>query len=259
MGRMIMIASGKGGVGKSTLASSLAVSLARRGMRCLLLDADVGLRNLDLMMGVQDRVLYELSDCLCRRCSLDEAVVVHGSYPLLHLMMAGQEAKPKDFNQKDLTRIAKTLKNRYDMILVDAPAGIGRGVKNFISHCDQFILAATPDDVCLRDTEKMARIIMEATGKHPYLVINRYDRRLVRRGVIADPKNTAQALDLPLLGVIEQSESVYRAMLAGKTIPEGADAPVVHALESVCDRLLGVPLTKKNWLHKFFGKEGMPL
>ena len=94
MGRMIMIASGKGGVGKSTLASSLAVSLARRGMRCLLLDADVGLRNLDLMMGVQDRVLYELSDCLCRRCSLDEAVVVHGSYPLLHLMMAGQEAKP---------------------------------------------------------------------------------------------------------------------------------------------------------------------
>ena len=105
----------------------------------------------------------------------------------------------------------------------------------------------------------MARIIMEATGKHPYLVINRYDRRLVRRGVIADPKNTAQALDLPLLGVIEQSESVYRAMLAGKTIPEGADAPVVHALESVCDRLLGVPLTKKNWLHKLFGKEEMPL
>lgn len=259
MGRMIMIASGKGGVGKSTIASSMAVSLARRGLRCLLLDADVGLRNLDLMMGVQDRVFYELSDCLNRRCSLDEAVVAHGSFPLLHLMMAGQEAKPKDFNQKDLTRIAKTLKRRYDIILVDAPAGIGRGVKNFISHCDQFILAATPDDVCLRDTEKIARIIMEATGEHPYLVINRYDRRLARQGVIADPKHTALALDLPLLGVIDQSESVYRAMLAGNTIPEGADAPVVRALESICDRLLGVPQTKKGWIHKLFGKESMLL
>ena len=74
--------------------------------------------------------------------------------------------------------------------------------------------------------------------------------------MIADPKNTAQALDLPLLGVIDQSESVYRAMLAGKTIPEGADAPIVHALENICDRLLGVPQTKKNWFYKLFGKEG---
>lgn len=256
---MIMIASGKGGVGKSTIASAMAVSLAKRGMRCLLLDADVGLRNIDLMMGIQDQILYELADCVSRRCTLDEAVVVHKAYPLLHIMMAGQEAKPKDFSKKDLGRIVKTLKSRYDIILVDAPAGIGRGVRNFIEHCDQFILVATPDDVCLRDTEKIMRIIMEESLEHPYLILNRFDQRLARKGVISQAKDTALALDAPLLGVIPHSESVYHAMLSGKTIPEGAEAPVVRALERVCDNLLGVPAANQGWFRRMFGKESLTL
>lgn len=254
MGRIIMVASGKGGVGKSTIASSMAVSLSMRGLRCLLLDADVGLRNLDLMMGMQDQILYELMDVVSRRCTLDEAIVVHSENPLLNLMLAGQEAKPKDFIKKDLSRIVKTLKTRYDIILVDVPAGIGRGIKNFIVHCDQFILPATSDDVCLRDTEKMARIILEASGEHPFLVINRYDKRLVRRGVVLDPQNIALAMDLPLLGVIPQSESVYRAMLEGKTIPEGAESSVKQSIERICDRLLGIPEPKNRWTQRLFGK-----
>lgn len=257
MGRMIMVASGKGGVGKSTIASSLAVCLARRGLRCLLLDADVGLRNLDLMLGMQDRVLYELADCVSRRCSLEEAVIAHENYPLLHLMTAGQEAKPKDFDKKDLSRIVKTLKWRYDIILADAPVGIGRGFKIFLDHCDQFILTATSDNVCLRDTEKTARVIFEARAEHPFLILNRFDARLVRRKIITDPVETALALDMPLLGVIPQSESVYLAMMEGKTIPEGADTHVVRALEMICDRLLGVPEPKRSLFSRLLGKERM--
>ena len=257
MGRMIMVASGKGGVGKSTLASSMAVCLARRGLRCLLLDADVGLRNLDLMMGIQDRVLYELSDCVSRRCSLDEAAIPHEKFPLLHLMMAGQDAKPKDFVKKDLSRIVKTLKKRYDIIMVDAPAGIGRGVRNFFDYCDQFVLISTPDDVSLRDVEKTARVIFEETGDHPYLVINRFDRQLARRKIISDPADSALSLDMPLLGVIPDSESVYRSMLEGKTIPEGADGTVRRALDRICDRVLGVPSQKRGLLRRLLGKEDL--
>lgn len=254
MGRLIVVASGKGGVGKSTITSSMAVIFAGKGLRTLLVDADVGLRSLDLMMGVQDRVLYELADCMALRCTLEEATITHDRFPQLHLMMAGQEAKPKDFDQKSLRRITATLKERYDIVLVDAPAGIGRGVKNFFPHADQFILAATPDDVCLRDSEKMARLILEATGERAWLILNRFDARLMRRGMLHRPEDISLSLDLPLLGVIPQSDSVYRAMLERKTIPEGADAPPARALERICDRFLGIPVAE-GWLRRLFRKE----
>lgn len=259
MGRIVLVASGKGGVGKSTIASSMAVSFARRGLRTLLLDADVGLRSLDLMLGMQDRVLFELSDCVSMRCSLDEALIAHSRWPLLHVMTTGQEAKPKDFDEKSLGKVMKTLRERYDLILVDAPAGIGRGFKNFLPFADQFVLAATPDEVCLRDTEKTAKIIMDARGEHPWLIINRFEKRLLKQGLIGKPEDTALMLDLPLLGIIPQDDSVYRAMLQGKTIPEGAGSSSVRALERICDRFLGVPGRDGNWIGRLFKrKEELP-
>ena len=122
MSRIILIASGKGGVGKSSLAAAMAVILARRGLRTLLIDADVGLRCLDLMLGMQDKVLYELSDCLERRCTLDEALTRHPEYPLLQLMVGGQDARPRDFDIMDLQRVMNTLSRRFDVILIDGPA-----------------------------------------------------------------------------------------------------------------------------------------
>ncbi len=256
MGRLILVASGKGGVGKSTIVSSMAVALAGRGLRTLLLDADVGLRSVDLMMGIQDKVLYELADCLSLRCTLREAAVTHGNFPLLHIMTSGQDARPKDFEPKALSRVTRTLKERYDMVLVDAPAGIGRGVKNFVPFADEIILAATADDVCLRDTEKMAGMMMESCGKHPWLIINRFDRRYVKQGLVREPASSALALDLPLLGVIPYDESVYSAMVQGKTIPEGACAATAKAIDGICDRLLGLPPRRRGGLlGQLFGKE----
>ena len=257
MGQIIMLASGKGGVGKSSLTAALGISFARRGLRCLLLDADVGLRSLDLMLGMQDRVLYELSDCIKHRCSLDDAVISHKLYPSLHLMVAGQNAKPKDFVKKDLDRILKTLRSRYEMIIIDAPAGIGRGIKNFMGIVDRFVLIATADEVCLRDTEKIAGILQEEAGDHPYLVLNRFHRKLQRRGIIPKPEDIALAIDLVLLGTVPDSNSVYSALLAGKTMMETADSQVISSIEKLSDRLLGVwPEQRTNLLSKLSGLIG---
>lgn len=264
MGQIMMLASGKGGVGKSTLTAALGICFARRGLRALVLDADVGLRNLDLMLGMQDRVLYELTDCVNRRCMLDDALIPHHRYPLLHLLSAGQDVRPKDFVRKDLNRTLKTLRPCYDMILIDAPAGVGRGIKNFIGLADRFLLVATPDDICLRDTEKTGRILSEDGQDHPGLVLNRFDWRLARQGAIPMPQPLAMAMDMPLMGVIPQDDSVYRALLSGLTMME-ADAPQVSAaVEGLADRLQGLPtpieapkerLTDR--MRRLFGKEAV--
>lgn len=240
MGKVIMVASGKGGVGKSSLAAALAVMLARQGQQVLLLDADLGLRSLDLMLGLQDKVLFELSDCAQRRCALDEALVSHPDYAGLKLMVGGQDARPKDFTHKDLARMLRTLKDRFDWLLIDCPAGIGRGIRNFIGLADEYLLVATPDAVCLRDSEKMARIIMEETGSHPWLLLNRYEWRLRHRGLIDDPGQIALAMDLPLLGVLRQSTAAYGGQLQGKTLAEIDDPRLQEALERALRRLQGL-------------------
>lgn len=251
MGTVIMFASGKGGVGKSSISAALAVSFARRQLRTALIDADVGLRSLDLMLGMQDKILYELTDCLKRRCTLDEALVMHPQFPLMHLLVGGQDARPKDIQSKDLARVIKTLKSRYDLLLIDCPAGIGRGIRNFVGLSDRYVLVATPDDICLRDTEKTARIIIEETGKHPDLLLNRYDWELMHQGLINRPQALATAMDMPLLGTLGQSTAIYRGMLAGKTMAELKDDPEAAAIERIAQRLLGMTVpfieNKETW------------
>ncbi|NLC33353.1 MAG: septum site-determining protein MinD [Clostridiales bacterium] len=254
MGQIIMLASGKGGVGKSTLSAALGVSLARRGLRCMLLDADVGLRNLDLMLGMQDQVLHELSDCIKRRCSLDDAIVAHKYYPSLHLMVVGQNVRPKDFDKKDLGRILKTLRSRYDMIIIDAPAGIGRGIRNFLGIVDRFVLVATADEVCLRDTEKTAGILMEQGGDHPFLVLNRYSKKLERRGILSKPENISLTLDLVLLGTVPESKLVYPALLVGKTMAETRDRSVAASIEKLSDRILGIHSSNNSYKYMKFDR-----
>ncbi len=240
-GKAILFASGKGGVGKSTIAAALAVALATRGRRVLLLDGDLGLRSLDLILGLQDASLYELADCLERRCTLEEATVPHKEYPSLHLLSGGQQARPKDFAAKDLARVLRTLKKRYDYLLVDGPAGIGRGFKSLLAVADHVVLVATPDNVCLRDTEKVAGIVMQKKDLHPDLVINRYPWELRWSGKIPGPQDIALGLDLPLLGVIPQRESVYIEQMAGITMAQSADMEIADAINRAAERLLGLP------------------
>ncbi len=237
---VILFASGKGGVGKSTLSVALSLLLAREGRRVLLIDGDVGLRNLDLMLGMQDKVLFELADCLHRQCSLDEAILQAPAAKGLHLLVAGQEAKPRVFSGQDLERVFRTLKQRFDVILIDGPAGLGRVLRNWTQHANRVVLVATGDDVCLRDTEKTERLMRDNANLRPQLLLNRVDERLVRRGLVPAAKDIALALDMELLGVIPESGKVYQAMIRGSTALDAGDTAMTLALQQTATRLLGV-------------------
>lgn len=263
MGKVWMIASGKGGVGKSSLTAGLAVVFAGRGMRTLIVDADIGLRNLDLMLGLQDKVLFELADCLEKRCSLEDAMVPHVKYPSLYLLAGGQTARPSDFGRSQMSKVFSTLKKYFDIILVDCPAGIGRGFRNIMSVADECILVATPDDVCLRDTEKTAKILFEAKALHPHLILNR-TMVAAKNGAASMAKSIADSLDVTLLGAIPNDEKVYAAMLEGKTMAEAESTKVTKALLAIASRMQGldVPFEDERgsalsrWFRRL--KEGKP-
>lgn len=246
MGKTWMIASGKGGVGKSTVAAGLAVLFARSGMRVLLVDGDIGLRCLDMMLGMQDSMLYELADCVEKRCALTDAAIAHPDYPSLYLMAGGQNVRPGDFGRGEMQKIFLTLRKYYDMILLDCPAGLGKGLRNMADVADEALLVATPDAACLRDTEKISALLFERRGLRASLAVNRYDEKARRLGLIEDPAAAALALDMPLLGILPNDQGVYRAMLGRRTMADCGAKRVEENLRYLAARMQGsdIPLAR---------------
>ena len=244
MGKVILIVSGKGGVGKSTLAAALAVTAAKKNRRTVLLDADIGLRSLDLILGLQNQVLFALADCVNHRCSLEKAMGPHPEYPHLKLIVGGQMARPKDFQPRDLKKLVRTLSLGQDTVLIDAAAGLGRGVKSFAGLADEYVVVSTPDAVSLRSAERAAQLLMEARC-NPWILINRVRRHLLPSGEIADPQTLALGLVLPLLGGIPEEAGIYTGMLKGTTAAE-IEGGLPHAFEDILWRLEGVDLPVKE-------------
>lgn len=249
MGKSYLLISGKGGVGKSTLAAALAVTAARQGSRVALVDGDIGLRSLDLLLHLQDKVLYDLKDLVEHRCTLDQALIWHDEFKNLCLIVGGQQAKPKDFQKKDLQKVVRTLTRRFDLVLVDGPAGLGRGVNNFTNIVDEVLLVLTPDPVSIRSAEKLANQLY-AAGLRPSMILNRVNKELVYSGAVPQPNVIASSLDLPLLGVIEESPLIYQALLNGKTAAQTEDENITASFEALLRAVNGdlepVPDFKKT-------------
>ncbi len=243
MSQAWMIASGKGGVGKSTLAAALAVGLAIRGQQVVVVDTDIGLRSLDVMLGLENHIAYDLTDVIKGACKLKQALVSHWRYPTLSLLPAAQMSEPEKVTAADIRRIIFRLKRRFDYVLVDCPAGIGRGFQNVLGAADDTILVTTPDDVAMRDVERVCGLITQEGLPRPMLIINQVMAELVRSGDMYSPKTVAEMLDLPLLGVVPKSDQVYRHLLSRMTAIEGK-GDVQEALKRIVRRLSGedVPL-----------------
>ena len=239
MGRIFAIMSGKGGVGKSTLAAALAECYARQKKSTVLLDGDVGLRCADLMLGMQDRVIFDLGDLTEKNCQLEQALVKHPELPSLSLVAAPQMISASDIKRKELGRIITQLSDTADVLILDAPAGIGSGLKNLLGAAAEPVIVVTPDDVCLRDAEKLITLLTQREEPRPVAVFNRVSKNLVRRGEMRPPSQLAAALDVPLMGVIPDSPKVYQALLRQKSVLRCGDPKVVKAIERTAARLLG--------------------
>lgn len=263
MGHIFSIMSGKGGVGKSTLAAALAEFYAREGKKVVLLDGDTGLRCADLLLGLQDRVVYDLGDVTEKNCDAETAAVEAPGIPGLKLLAAPQMMRASDMKAKDVGRIVTRLSEENDIVLLDAPAGIGRGLKNLLGAAAEPVIVATPDDVCVRDAEQLADLLTRREEPRPVIVFNRVNPRLVRKGEMTPPDVLAASLDLPLAGVIPESPKVYRALLQHATPMQCGDMRFVRAVEGIAGRLLGadVPLEQyaPSAILQFFNRGGKSL
>lgn len=244
MSKAWLIASGKGGVGKSTVVSSVATGLIRDGMRVCIVDGDIGLRDQDAILGLQNNIVYDLIDVCNKECRLQQALINLPGQPQLTLLPAAQFARAKELDPKAFRRIINDLMDRFDHVLVDCPAGIERGLRGLLTaEYDETIVICTPDDVCIRNVE---RAVFTLEGKHaprPSLIVNRLNPDLIEHGEMYSAQVVAQTLDLPLLGEIPEDGMVYRALLTHTPLMD-VNCEAQQALTRIARRMNGhvVPL-----------------
>lgn len=238
-----LIASGKGGVGKSMVTSCLGVALSRQGQKVVIVDADIGLRDQDAILGLENRIVYDILDVINKGCTLSQALVQHSLYEKLSLLPASQFARVKNMDPKGFRKVIGQLRSRFDHILIDCPAGVERGLRAIADAADEVILVSTPDDVCIRDVEKTASVLMEKKAPRPQLIVNRLQPALIEAGEMYPAKVVAETLDLHLLGEVPQEEMIYRALLKHIS-PMEVDCEGRRALERIALRMMGqeVPL-----------------
>lgn len=238
-GRAITITSGKGGVGKTTVTANLAVALALLGRRVTAIDTDIGLRNLDIIMGMESRIIYDIVDVVEGQCHLLQALIRDKRLPNLHLLPAAQTSDKTAISREDMIAICQELKADNDFVLIDSPAGIEQGFQNALAGADEVIIVTTPEVSAVRSADRIIGLI-EMNGKGPgRLIINRIKPAMVRRGDMLDTYDVIEFLAIELLGVVPEDEAVI--VYANKGIPLAFEQNTLasRAFHNIARRILG--------------------
>jgi septum site-determining protein MinD len=238
-GRAITITSGKGGVGKTTITANVAVTLAALGRRVTAIDTDIGLRNLDIVMGMESRIIYDIVDVAQGKCHLLQALIRDRRLPNLYLLPASQTSDKTAISPEDMTAICKELKADYDFVLIDSPAGIERGFQNAVASADEIIVVTTPEVSAVRSADRVIGLI-EMNGKGPgRLIVNRIKPAMVRRGDMLDTFDVIEFLAIDLLGVVPEDESVIVAANKGVPLAYEQSSIASQAFHNIARRLIG--------------------
>jgi septum site-determining protein MinD len=214
MGRAIVITSGKGGVGKTTTTCNLGAAIAQLGMSVVLIDADIGLRNLDVVMGLENRIVYHVVDVVQRKCSAQKALIKDRRLENLWLLPASQTDDKDSVTPDDMRRLVGELKAAYDYVLIDCPAGIEQGFKNAIAGADEAIVVATPEVSSIRDADRVVGLL--AVQDIPTrLIVNRISAQLVKKGDMLSQSDVIEILALEMLGAVPLDEHVVASTNKG--------------------------------------------
>lgn len=244
MGQVISVVSGKGGTGKTSFVCHVGLYLANMGYRVLCLDCDLGLRNLDIALGMSDCTVMDFTDILEGRCTLEEAAVPHPTVTILSLLTAPAFLK-KEIDRDAFHQLIDEIRSKYDYCLIDSPAGIGRGFRLAITGCDRAIVVTTTDPTSLRDAQRTVMELQMLPPGKVHLVVNRCKKKLMRHlhQTIDDAIDTA---GLPLLGVIPEDEDLPLAMGKGIPLPFLYNRCASKAYKNIAARITGmrVPLMK---------------
>ncbi len=237
--KVMTIASGKGGVGKTTAVANIAVALALQGQKVTCIDGDIGLRNLDVVLGLENRIVYDLVDVIEGRCRLRQAMIRDKRLPELYLIPAAQTRDKTAVSPSDMVRLCDELRAEVDWILIDSPAGIERGFKNAIAAADRVLVMTNPEISAVRDADRVIGLL-EAEGKGPAaLVINRLDPVMVRRGDMLSVDDVLDLLAIELIGIVPEDEYVIVASNKGLPLALDGRSKAGKAFLNISRRLMG--------------------
>ncbi|MEX1247715.1 MAG: septum site-determining protein MinD [Anaerolineales bacterium] len=247
-GRVITVTSGKGGVGKTTATANIGAALASIGKKVVCLDADIGLRNLDVVMGLENRIVYDIVDVVEGRCKLRQAMIRDKRLEELHLIPAAQTRDKNAISPKDMQRVCDELRKDFDFILIDSPAGIERGFKNAIAPADEIIIITNPEVSAVRDADRIIGIVEAEQKGPPKLVINRINSDLVERGDMLAVADVLELLAVDLIGIVQEDQAVLVSTNRGTPIALEPRSKTGQAFRDIARRLAGeqVPFTRAN-------------
>ena len=238
MSEVIVITSGKGGVGKTTTTANIGIGLAKLGKKVLVIDTDLGLRNLDVVLGLENRIVYNLVDVIEGKCRPKQAIIKDKRFQDLYLLPSAQTKDKSSVSPEQMKKLTEDLREDYDFVLLDCPAGIEQGFQNAIAGADKAIVVTTPEVSSIRDADRIIGLL-EASGiRDNQLVINRLRVDMVKKGDMMSVEDVTEILAIDLLGVIPDDESVVIATNQGEPVV-GEESPAGKGYENICRRLTG--------------------
>lgn len=254
MAKTIVITSGKGGVGKTVAVSNIAVALSKLGKRVLMADIDIGLRNLDLAMGLSDVIVYDIIDVIEGKCSFDKAVFRFENHGHLHLLPAAQSTDKDFLNPENFQKLFSEIDKDYDYILLDCPAGIEKGFKSAIAGADLAIVTLTPEMSSVRDADKVITLLEMASMPEIKILINRVRQDMIKRGDMLTIDEITDILGVSPIGIIEEDEIVLKSQKRNTLAVLESSSKAGKQFKNVAKRITGenIPIINLKKEKRFF-------
>lgn len=255
MGEVIVVTSGKGGVGKTTTTANVGTGLAKLDKKVVLIDTDIGLRNLDVVMGLENRIVYNLVDVVEGNCRIKQALIKDKRYPNLYLLPSAQTRDKSAVTPEQMKKLCEDLKTEFDYILLDCPAGIEQGFKNAIAGADRALVVTTPEVSAVRDADRIIGLLEANEMEQTHLIINRIRMDMVKRGEMLSSDDVVEILAVDLIGAVPDDENIVIGTNQGEPIV-GSACPAGNAYMNICRRVTGeeVPFLDLNAKQGFFSR-----
>ncbi|RZS92935.1 septum site-determining protein MinD [Cuneatibacter caecimuris] len=247
MSEVIVVTSGKGGVGKTTTSANVGTGLAMLGSKVVLIDTDIGLRNLDVVMGLENRIVYNLVDVVEGNCRMKQALIKDKRYPNLSLLPSAQTRDKTAVTPEQMQKLVDELREEFDYILLDCPAGIEQGFKNAIAGADRALVVTTPEVSAIRDADRIIGLLEANEMKKVDLIVNRIRMDMVKRGDMMSIDDVVDILAVHIIGAVPDDENIVVSTNQGEPLV-GSASPAGQAFLNICKRITGedVPLMDLN-------------
>jgi len=244
-GKALVITSGKGGVGKTTATANIGSALALKGKKVVVVDADIGLRNLDVILGLENRIVFNLVDVIKGVCKVQQALIKSKRSNNLFLLPASQTDDKDVVNETEFAELINKLKEEFHFVIIDSPAGIEQGFRNACSGVDEAVIVTTPEVSAIRDADRVIGLLA-SQGIDPKLVINRVDRDMVRRGDMMSPQDVIDILGIEAVGLIMRDNDIVVSANTGEPVVYNNKSKSSDAFLRIADRIIGSDIPAEN-------------